>query len=570
MTAVAAPRVGGARSRTAHLLASPWAALAILVALGVAGAFQHELWTPDEPREAEVAREMLLSNWSAAPTLGGEPFLEKPPLFPWVAAASYALFGVSAAAARIPSVLAGIAAGMVAWAMGRRAGGPLAGFLAAVVLVTTSGFADLSHSAINDSLLMAFVAGGHLAFLAARDAHRAGRASWALAAAGACAGLAFLTKGPIGPILLAGPPIVAAAFLREWGFLRHALPRAALWCGVGVLVVGGPWALALARERGWDAVDTVLVKNTIGRSLGSDPEKYGFSGKSAPPWYYLTGFPVEALPWFCAAPAFLLAPVLSKSWRSGRTRFLAALVVSGLLLLSIPSGKRGLYAVPLLPAWSVVIGVWLSRVGSTRGGRFDRPWVAVLCGVFALLGLVLVAGPVLVAARVEDFPLDPPRALAGLALIAAGGLTAYAAARHWAHGISSGVKHAVAAALVLVFAWHAAGRPFADPVKSMRDGALRVAAAVPAGEELLGLSLDETTIAVVPFYSGRTIRNVETWKAAREQFDAGRTRHLVVMDKHVERKLGERARTELDPVARLRFAETRELWVFRRRERPPR
>jgi len=64
--------------------------------LGFAGIFQHGLWTPDEPREAEIGREMLDSGLSAVPTLGGAPFVEKPPLFPWILAGSYSVFGVSA------------------------------------------------------------------------------------------------------------------------------------------------------------------------------------------------------------------------------------------------------------------------------------------------------------------------------------------------------------------------------------------------------------------------------------------------------------------------------------------
>ena len=100
-------------------------ALLIAVALCVAGTFQHGLWTPDEPREAEVGREMLDSGFSAMPTLGGEPFLEKPPLYAWITAASYAVCGVSAGAARIPSMLFSIGAIWIAYLLGKRAAGRL-------------------------------------------------------------------------------------------------------------------------------------------------------------------------------------------------------------------------------------------------------------------------------------------------------------------------------------------------------------------------------------------------------------------------------------------------------------
>ena len=43
----------------------------------------------DEPRYAQVAREMLARHDWITPTLGGKPWLEKPPLYYWQAMLSY-------------------------------------------------------------------------------------------------------------------------------------------------------------------------------------------------------------------------------------------------------------------------------------------------------------------------------------------------------------------------------------------------------------------------------------------------------------------------------------------------
>ena len=48
-------------------------------------AIGRDLWTPDEPREAEISREMWLAP-SVVPTLNGRPFIEKPPLYYWTSA----------------------------------------------------------------------------------------------------------------------------------------------------------------------------------------------------------------------------------------------------------------------------------------------------------------------------------------------------------------------------------------------------------------------------------------------------------------------------------------------------
>ena len=57
----------------------------------------------DEPRYAQVAREMLARHDWITPTLGGKPWLEKPPLYYWQAMLAYSIFGVSDWAARLPS-----------------------------------------------------------------------------------------------------------------------------------------------------------------------------------------------------------------------------------------------------------------------------------------------------------------------------------------------------------------------------------------------------------------------------------------------------------------------------------
>src|SRR6202158_3127681 len=82
-----------ATQRVAYL-----SALFGLLLLGLLGC-NRGLWTPDEPREAEISREMALSP-AVIPTLNGQRFIEKPPLYYWLVAAVYRLTGG-------PSVLAG-------------------------------------------------------------------------------------------------------------------------------------------------------------------------------------------------------------------------------------------------------------------------------------------------------------------------------------------------------------------------------------------------------------------------------------------------------------------------------
>src|SRR2546430_6473616 len=57
----------------------------------------------DEPRYAQIAREMLARQDWITPTLDGKPWLEKPALYYWQAMLAYRIFGVSDWAARLPS-----------------------------------------------------------------------------------------------------------------------------------------------------------------------------------------------------------------------------------------------------------------------------------------------------------------------------------------------------------------------------------------------------------------------------------------------------------------------------------
>src|ERR1700683_5645674 len=88
------------RTRTDSLVLAGFCAFLFLYGLG-----QFGLIGADEPRYAQVAREMLEGRDWITPVLGGHPWLEKPPLYYWQAMLAYSIFGVSDWAARLPSAI---------------------------------------------------------------------------------------------------------------------------------------------------------------------------------------------------------------------------------------------------------------------------------------------------------------------------------------------------------------------------------------------------------------------------------------------------------------------------------
>ena len=93
-------RVSALRHRL--LRREPWLLAALVLALFLPGLGSRDLWNPDEPRYAEVAREMVATGEFFVPHLNGRLYSEKPPLQFW-AIAFFSLFtgGVDETAARL-------------------------------------------------------------------------------------------------------------------------------------------------------------------------------------------------------------------------------------------------------------------------------------------------------------------------------------------------------------------------------------------------------------------------------------------------------------------------------------
>src|ERR1700676_2522940 len=105
---------------------------------------------PDEPRYAWIARDMVETGDWVTPRLYGKPWFEKPPLFYWGAALSFKLFGVSEAAARLPSAISALLATLaLAWLALRLYGAETARWFL-LLLPTTVGMIVLSHAAATD------------------------------------------------------------------------------------------------------------------------------------------------------------------------------------------------------------------------------------------------------------------------------------------------------------------------------------------------------------------------------------------------------------------------------------
>ena len=97
----------------------------------------RDLWDIDEGMHAVIAQNMLVTGDWVTPVFNGEAFLDKPPLFNWLTALSFLVFGATEFAARLPAALAGLGTVLVTYGLARRLYGKATGLVAGIVLATS-------------------------------------------------------------------------------------------------------------------------------------------------------------------------------------------------------------------------------------------------------------------------------------------------------------------------------------------------------------------------------------------------------------------------------------------------
>ena len=308
------------------------------------------LLEPEEGRYAEIPRQMLLQGDWLAPTLNGQPYLDKPPLLYWSVMAAYSVFGIHDWAARLIPGLAGLLTVAVAYLWARRVAGARAALLGALMLCLSAGFVYYGRMLTMNGLLALFVtaalACGHCAMQSPK------RQRWLWLAAGLCAGLGLLAKGPIALVLIL-PPLVILSRLDS----RSVRPRPGMWVAFlfAAAMIAGPWYLAIMVRHPEFAGYFLWRHNVVRFAQPFDHQ--------APPWQYLPGLAVGTLPWLLLAIP-LLRDLISHSQEAARMRpasLGAFLLMFGwsLLFFSLAGSKRPVYLVPVFPPLALALGCYL-------------------------------------------------------------------------------------------------------------------------------------------------------------------------------------------------------------------
>ena len=379
--APAAPREPASRALpprgTALLLALVGAVL--LLRLGTV-----PLLGPDEPRYARVAVEMERAGEWVTPTLQGEPWLEKPPLYYWMAGVAYRWLGENETAARLPSVLAAVLTVGVTALVGARLFGAAAGLHAGFVLGLSILPFAYGRAASMDMLLAACVTAAQ-GLIALRLLGIAGRL--AVPVAGAFVGLALLAKGPLGlllPALATGAYLLLAKDRRTWRLVLS--PAAAILAAAVAL----PWYLLAWRENGQAFVEVFLLNHNLQRFTSTIHRHPG------PFYYYVPVVLLGLAPW-SGLVGTALAGVRP---RASRPEMLVLLwLVAPFVFFSLAGSKLPGYILPCLPPLALLAGrqadLWV-REGARAGGR-----AAALVGL--AVAALLAAAPLVLRAQGDPY-----------------------------------------------------------------------------------------------------------------------------------------------------------------------
>jgi len=486
-----------------------WLGLALLLTWCV-GMFDRGYWTPDEPREADIAWRMSRQPDKAVPLLAGEPFCEKPPLTYWLAAVPIGLWGEQAWIARLPNLLYALITALGVGLLASRSAGRFAGLVGAATISTFL----LSYQVViwlaTDAPLLASVSvallGAYIGFYATAGKQRL-RGYLLMHAALA---FGFLSKSAVAWMV----PAMAILSLSIWERRWRELLRWELYAGLliqAAIILTWVWFV----YRGDDGPQHLKIffwNNLVGRFAAVDapPDLQYAAAHRNSPGKYLLELPMYLFPW-----TLLVIAAARRAWRQRQTsrhdnravRFAIAASLPPLVVLSLAATARNIYFAPALPGIALLIAWWAREI--LPG---PDPWdVRALRATAALLLLgvaVFAAALTLLGADVWSVI---PRHATFIAISFTGLLAAaFFSVRAWA----TAGEHVVYTQWALLLAYCALLIGPASQVYRQVDSSqdlAKIGHAVErgaAGRPLILLAPDETTRAVIDMYARNSVDRI--------------------------------------------------------------
>jgi 4-amino-4-deoxy-L-arabinose transferase-like glycosyltransferase len=455
---------------------------------------------PDEPRYAEVAREMFATGDYISPRLCGCLWFEKPVLLYWMSAASYHLFGVSEFAARVPSALAATATLAFLYHVLRRFASHGLALSATLVLATSGIFIAYARVVIPDMALTATMSVALLSGYASRCS--TGRARWVYwSLASAAMGLAMLAKGLVGIALVLS---ILALYFAVTGNLRVIRLKEWLAAFAIFTAVSAVWYAPVTARHGWEFIQEFFIRHHFERYVANT------FGHPQPFYFFFVVAVAGVAPWtffFIPAIARLRKLAPRGSDEDALLTFAWIWVAVPLIFFSFSGSKLPGYVLPIFPALAIIIGREVERFRNGGQGRLLKAgaWMTALTLVIIGVSFPVYANSLSVDVsgwRLILYSLPLALALISTFLLARGRLFTASAA--------SVVLSVVVATVVLLF-------PRLNEEKSLKSLSLRAAAVLRPGERIAFFIRKE--FAPVFYAEGRVVCGIgemDVFNALRE------------------------------------------------------
>ena len=354
------------------------------------------LISPDEGRNAEVAREMSQSHAWLVPTYDGLVYLDKPAFYFKTVALSFSLFGESEGVARLSSAVFGFLLVIAAFLFCRKMYDQRTAILATLIITSTPLYIAYSRIVIFDMTLAFFVSCAIFSCYLAEEYEGKQRARWYFLGAIA-AGFATLVKGPVGFIIPSLVIIVFHAFDGQW----KPLKRVFAWRNwVIFFVIVLPWFIGLSLLRP-DFPYYGIMRESVARFTTTEFRR------TAPFYYYGSIIGITFFAWSFLLPEAIVAAWKNrKKWsRTDRLLIIWAIVV--VIFFSISQSKLPNYILTAV----MVLGILTARLfalalNNNTGRAAHMIWrgtfpLFLLSALAALVLFIVAFNPELLKSRLS-------------------------------------------------------------------------------------------------------------------------------------------------------------------------
>lgn len=362
--------------------------ITIIMAIGLCMYGVPVLFTPDEGRYAEIAREMVVNHQYIVPHLDGVIYFEKPPMIYWLTALSLKTFGFNIWAARLPNPVLSIIGVWFIYVVCRvvyqkRRVSLWAALIAGTSILYLGGGRYLNL----DAGVALFLTVTLLSFWASRQyRQKSWQANIWLLNAFIFSGLAVMTKGLIGIVF---PMLIIGLWALIVGKYRLLLDYRLYLGLVVVLVISAPWVIAVNNQHPEFFHYYVIVQQIL--RYATDEQ-----GRQMSNFVYFGIFIISFFPWFGFLPQVFKSVLTKLKTRKQHENEWFLFVWGMAILLFFAFSKSILmgYLIPVVIPFAILIARRIDRIlNEPTLRKSTKASIMVALVFFILIAITFVVLP---------------------------------------------------------------------------------------------------------------------------------------------------------------------------------